>query len=75
MSNYLSLLDWLERPIQKGVQLLLSHQCDEGYWWYTLEANESINAEYILLLHYLGIRDRSSEQALVRRIESSQKQK
>ncbi|MBI4412655.1 MAG: squalene--hopene cyclase [Deltaproteobacteria bacterium] len=58
----------LNRAIKKASNLILSQQSPDGYWWYTLEANESINAEYILLTHYLGCVDKSTEKGLVGRI-------
>ncbi|MBI2338893.1 MAG: squalene--hopene cyclase [Deltaproteobacteria bacterium] len=62
----------LNRAIKKASDLILSQQTREGYWWYTLEANESINAEYILLTHYLGCVDHRTEKGLVNRILDAQ---
>ena len=58
----------LDQTIRKASKLILSQQAKDGYWWYTLEANESINAEYILLTHYLGCVDKRTEKGLVGRI-------
>lgn len=44
----------------------------DGYWWYTLEANDSINAEYIMMLRYLGIQDTETEKAIARWIVKNQ---
>ncbi len=65
--------DELSLSIQKASLLLLSHQSADGYWWYTLEANESINAEYILLTHYLGCSDPNLNQKIGRQILSNQR--
>ncbi|OGQ08161.1 MAG: squalene--hopene cyclase [Deltaproteobacteria bacterium RIFCSPLOWO2_12_FULL_40_28] len=46
---------YLTEVIDKGIDCLFSHQSKSGYWWYTLEANESISAEWIFLSHYLGL--------------------
>lgn len=62
----------LEEVISRGVRNLLNHQHETGYWWYTLEANDSINAEYIMLLHYLGIEDKPTSQAICRWMASQQ---
>lgn len=43
----------LESSILLAQNHILSHRHDDGYWWYTLEANDTINAEYIMLLRYL----------------------
>jgi squalene-hopene/tetraprenyl-beta-curcumene cyclase len=50
-----NLLFRTSHAISRAKTLILSHQYHEGFWWYTLEANESIGAEFIMLLHYLGI--------------------
>lgn len=42
--------------LSAGQAVLLSHQTPAGYWWYTLEANETIGAEYIFLEHCLDRR-------------------
>ena len=64
----------LKEQLEKAKTLLLSQQYEEGFWWYTLEANESIGAEFIFLLHYLGIQERYSEiqEGLIRRIVGQQ---
>lgn len=33
------------------------NQFEEGYWWARLEANPTMEAEYLLLTHFLGKRD------------------
>lgn len=52
---------------------LLSQQFEEGYWWYTLEANESINASSIFLSHWLGVVNTSENLRLAEQIERSQR--
>lgn len=63
-SSFKTTRDRLEKAIRLGRQNLLQHRHPDGYWWYTLEANDTINAEYILLMRYLGIYDPVSESAL-----------
>lgn len=48
-----SFVNEVNQAVEKGISCLLSQQHKDGYWWYTLEANDSINAEYIMLMHYL----------------------
>ena len=60
--------------LARSQELLLRHQFNEGYWWYTLEANETIGAEYILLREFLGITDVAKSIALCQRILSQQRQ-
>ena len=54
----------LKASIHKTVELLLSHQNDQGYWWYTLEANDTINAEYLFLLEFLQIDNPTLKKAI-----------
>ena len=55
----------LTQSIARAQNLLLSHQQPEGYWWYTLEANETIGSGYIQLTHFLGCVDSDIEAALL----------
>ena len=59
--------------IQKAVSHQLGLQSLEGYWWYTLEANESICAETIFLMRFLGEVDKEIEAGLARCILSTQR--
>jgi len=59
--------------IEKATEHQLSLQADEGYWWYTLEANESICAEAIFLMHFMGEVDEATQAGLARRILSCQR--
>jgi squalene-hopene/tetraprenyl-beta-curcumene cyclase len=56
----------LDQSISQMRDLMLSQYVDDGYWWYTLEANDTINAESIFLMHYLSIRDEALESSLCR---------
>lgn len=62
----------LDQSISQIRDLMLSQYFDDGYWWYTLEANDTINAESIFLMHYLGIRDEITEASLCRWILKNQ---
>ncbi len=44
----------LDKAIQRAQQQLLSLQDAEGFWVFELEADCTIPAEYILMMHYLG---------------------
>ncbi|KMQ80972.1 Squalene--hopene cyclase [Candidatus Burkholderia pumila] len=44
----------LEQAVSKATAALLAAQRPEGYWLYELEADATIPAEYVLLVHYLG---------------------
>ncbi|MBI2083011.1 MAG: squalene--hopene cyclase [Deltaproteobacteria bacterium] len=66
-------LDPLVLAISRARDALLKDQQPEGYWWYTLEANESIGAGLIQLMHWLGAVDREIEGGLSQRILSLQR--
>src|SRR5258708_39950958 len=56
------LSDRLEPAIGQAARALLDLQRGDGHWAFALEAAETIPAEYILLLHYLGENDAAAEQ-------------
>jgi squalene-hopene/tetraprenyl-beta-curcumene cyclase len=51
---------------------ILAHQHADGYWQYELEADCTIPAEYILMLHYLGESDRLLESRLAEYLRTRQ---
>jgi squalene-hopene/tetraprenyl-beta-curcumene cyclase len=51
----------LNRAIDVARDELLSRQAEEGYWLFELEADCTIPAEYILMMHYLGEVDSALE--------------
>ncbi|HEX5962021.1 MAG TPA: squalene--hopene cyclase [Rhodanobacteraceae bacterium] len=56
--------DRLDAAIDAARTRILAHQHADGYWQYQLEADCTIPAEYILMLHYLGESDRLLEARL-----------
>src|SRR5262245_56940694 len=44
----------LSRAIDRSVSWLLECQADEGYWFGELEADTTLESDYILYLHVLG---------------------
>ncbi len=56
----------------KACQNLLKKQSSQGYWFFTLEANESIGAGFIQLMHFLGSVDSRLQQGLVTRMLNQQ---
>lgn len=61
-------------PLAKAITSLLQQQHPDGYWWYTLEANETIAAGYILLTHFIGAVDPHVEAGLIKRMLSLQRE-
>ena len=53
------LLTAAETTISRGQEYLRSTQYPEGYWWGELESNPTMEAEYLLLTHFLGVADES----------------
>ena len=52
-----SLLEAVDDAIQRGQEYMLRVQYPEGYWWGKLESNPTMEAEYLLLTHFLGVAD------------------
>jgi squalene-hopene/tetraprenyl-beta-curcumene cyclase len=40
--------------LELALEALLAHQREDGHWLFELEADATISAEYVLLVHYLG---------------------
>ncbi|MBX7148021.1 squalene--hopene cyclase [bacterium] len=62
----------LQNSLLLGSNLLLSQQFKEGYWWYILEANEGINAEYIFMCHYMGLTNVDTQKKIAQRLVNTQ---
>ncbi len=43
----------VEQAISRSAEWLLSAQSQEGYWWGELEADTTLESDYILYLHVL----------------------
>ena len=46
--------DAVDRAVANCQEFFRSNQFQEGYWWGRLEANPTMEAEYLLLSHFLG---------------------
>jgi len=62
----------LQRGIRAARDALLRRQAPEGHWVFELEADCTIPAEYILMLHYLGEIDAALEQKIARYLRAHQ---
>src|SRR5713226_10393480 len=47
----------LQEAVERGVSYLLSLQAEEGYWLGELEADSTLESDYIYYLHILGKAD------------------
>ncbi|EKD42435.1 MAG: hypothetical protein ACD_73C00155G0001 [uncultured bacterium] len=62
----------VDQSINMSVDTLFKHQFQDGFWWYSLEANDSINAEYIFLMHYMECIDLDVQKAISLQIINNQ---
>ena len=65
-------LSQLERAIQHAASALLGLQYPQGYWCFELEADCTIPAEYILMMHYTGEVDEQLEKKLATYLRARQ---
>src|SRR6266404_3410736 len=65
-------LSELDRAIERAASALLRAQHAEGYWCFELEADCTIPAEYILMMHFLDEIDGSLERKLAVYLRSHQ---
>jgi len=59
--------------IRKTLSYYIDQQDPDGYWWYELESNVTIVSEYLMLLHFLGLRDENRDRKIVRNILRNQR--
>ncbi|HLG70125.1 MAG TPA: squalene--hopene cyclase [Chloroflexota bacterium] len=63
-----------QAAMQQAIAWLLEHQDAEGWWCGELEANVTIQAEYILLMQFLGLRDDDRWAEIVQYIDRRQQE-
>jgi squalene-hopene/tetraprenyl-beta-curcumene cyclase len=53
------------RPaIEKTRSYFMRNQHPDGYWWFELESNTTITAEYLMLLHFIGMADKERDEKI-----------
>lgn len=62
----------LAESVARARTALLSHQHPDGHWCYEFEADCTIPAEYILMMHYMDERDASLQARLARYLRTEQ---
>ena len=65
----------LDTAIKKAQEKLLSLQDEQGFWVFELEADCTIPAEYIMMMHYLGEIDEPLQAKLANYLRSRQSKK
>ncbi len=63
----------VSEAVRKTISYYLGQQHSDGYWWYELESNVTIISEYLMLLHFLGLRDEERDRKIVRNILRNQR--
>ncbi len=66
--NRESLLEELSASLRQTQSYFLDQQHADGYWWYELESNVTITAEYLMLLHFLDLRDEETDRKITNNI-------
>ena len=64
----------INNAIERTQGYLFREQYSEGYWWGELESNPTMEAEFILLHYFLGIRDNKKFTKLSNHIISQQRE-
>src|SRR5215471_20300202 len=62
----------LDLAIERACSFLMSSQCEEGYWIAELEADTTLESDYIVYLHFIGRFDPARVAKLARYIRRRQ---
>jgi len=58
----------VSEAVHKTQTYYFGQQYPDGYWWYELESNVTITAEYLMLLDFLELRDDETDRKIVTNI-------
>lgn len=64
----------LDDAIERALGRFAREQYEEGFWWAELESNATMNAEYLLMMHFIGQRDEDIWRAVARDIRNYQRE-
>ena len=67
------LADRVGEAIRKTHAYYIEDQHKDGYWLYELESNVTITAEYLMLLHFLGLKDAARDKKIAQHILKNQR--
>lgn len=62
----------MDTTIQRATRNLIGMQYHKGYWWGELESNCAIQAEFLLLTHFMGVPDPAKWRKIVTYIKRRQ---
>jgi squalene-hopene/tetraprenyl-beta-curcumene cyclase len=63
----------ISEAIRKTHAYYIEEQNKEGYWVYELESNVTITSEYLMVLHFLGLKDTARDKKLAQHILKNQR--
>ncbi|OPY67457.1 MAG: Squalene--hopene cyclase [Syntrophorhabdaceae bacterium PtaU1.Bin034] len=63
----------VRRAIERTRHYYIRNQHPDGYWWFELESNVTITAEYLMLLHFAGLADTERDAKIVNHILKHQR--
>jgi squalene-hopene/tetraprenyl-beta-curcumene cyclase len=69
----IDLVDKVSSAMKKTQSYYLNQQHPDGYWWYELESNVTVTAEYLMLLHFLGLKDKKRDRKIAYHILKNQR--
>ena len=64
----------VSEAVRRSQDYFARTQTPEGYWWGELESNPTMEAEYLLLTHFLGIGDRDTWRKLANHLFKTQRE-
>jgi squalene-hopene/tetraprenyl-beta-curcumene cyclase len=67
------LADSVSEAVKKSCHYFLQNQDQDGYWWFELESNVTITAEYLMLLTFAGMEDKARNAKIARYILKHQR--
>ncbi len=70
----LELRNAVKEAVRRSQDYFIRSQTPEGYWWGELESNSTMEAEYLLLTHFLGIGDGDTWRKLANHLFRSQRE-
>lgn len=72
ISIFTDLIGKVSEALRRTHSYYLSEQHADGYWWYELESNVTITAEYLMLLHFMGLDDKKRDRKIANYILNKQ---
>ncbi len=73
VAGHTGLLDSISEALEKTQAYYREQQHRDGYWWYELESNVTITAEYLMLFHFLGLKDQERDRKIASHILRNQR--